>query len=203
MNWFIKLRQFFWSLLRSCIVQLLAFISSILTEVVFHLSMRRFSVYAVAVSDDVLVAAAYYTGTEKEYNGARPFAMLAYITTACMISSEFFAKSKERQRQISPATTNTPSIHVCKTLVISNFIPFTTLNLIFALSNVICAIIKVIQPTQIGVPNLSIQMVVMQICLLFSNSDAKKYFKRRYAAFREVDQIQTIKQHEGDAETGL
>ena len=165
--------------------------------------MRRLSAYAVTVSDDVLVAAAYYIGTEKEYYGAHPFAILAYITTACMISSEIFAKVKERQRKISPVITSTPSINVCKTLVISNFIPFKTLNLIFAFSIVISAIIKVIQQTQIGVPNLSIQMVVMQICLLLSNFEAKKYFKRRYATFREVNQIQTINQTARDAETGL
>ena len=203
MNWFIKLQHLFWSLLRSCIAFLSAFITFILTKVVFYLFMRRLSAYAATVSDDVLVAAAYYIGTEKEYYGARPFAILAYITTACMISSEVFAKLKERQRKISPAITNTPSINVCKTLVIPNFIPFTTLNLIFAFSIVISAIIKVIQHTQIGVPNLSIQMVVMQICLLLSNFEAKKYFKRRYATFREVNQIQTINQPARDAETGL
>jgi hypothetical protein len=156
----------------------------------------------VNISDDVLVAAAYYIGTEKEYNGARPFAILAYITTACMISSEIFAKIKKRKRRISPAITKT-NINLSKSLVISNFIPFTTLNLIFALSIVVCAIIKVIQPTQIGVPNLSIQMVVMQMCLLFSNFEAKKHFMRRYAAFREVDQVQTINQLDRDAETGI
>jgi hypothetical protein len=157
----------------------------------------------VTVSDDVLVAAAYYIGTEKNYDGACPFAILAYITTGCMISSEILAKTKKRKRRISPATSNTPNINLVRSLVISNFIPFTTLNLIFALSIVISAIIKVFQQTQIGVPILSIQMVIMQICLLFSNYEAKKHFKRRFDAFREVDQIQTIYNVNMDVEKGL
>ena len=146
----------------------------------------------VIVSDDILVAAAYYIGTEMDYDGACPFAFLAYITTGCMISSEILAKIKKRKRRVSPATANITDINFVKSFVISNFIPFKTLNLIFAFSIVISAIIKVFQQTQIGVPILSIQMVVMQICLLFSNCEAKKHFKRRFAAFREVDQIQTI-----------
>ena len=117
-----------------------------------------------------------------------------------MVSSEIFAKMKKRKSQISPAIANT-NINMGKSLVISNFIPFTTLNLIFAFSIVISAIIKVIQQTQIGVPNLSIQMVVMQICLLYSNFEAKKHFNRRYAAFMEVDQIQPIHQTDRDLET--
>ena len=119
-----------------------------------------------------------------------------------MFSSEIFAKMKKRKRRISPAVGHT-KINLGKSLVISNFIPFTTLNLIFAFSIVISAIIKVIQQTQIGVPNLSIQMVVMQICLLYFNSEAKTHFNRRYAAFMEVNQIQTTNQTDRDLETGI
>ena len=152
--------------------------------------MKGFNVHTDAFLDNVLVAVAYYIGSEKEYDGVFPFAILAYVTTACMISSEIIAKIKARKRKISPASARIPKISLGKNLVISNFIPFTTLNLIFAFSIVTSTVIRVIQQTQIGVPNLSIQMVVMRICLLFSNSEAKKHFKRRYAAFRELDQIQ-------------
>ena len=72
-------------------------------------------------------------------------------------------------------------------MVISNLIPFTSLNLIFAFSIVISVVIRLIQTTQIGVPKLSIQIVVMLICLLFSNSKAKIYFKTKCAAHRQRD----------------
>ena len=74
-----------------------------------------------------------------------------------------------------------------KNMVISNLIPFTRLNLIFAFGCFINAIIRVVQRTQIGFPNLSIQIVVMLICLLFSNSEAKKHCKRRSATLRWMD----------------
>jgi hypothetical protein len=200
MRWCIKLQHLFWSLLLSPTVFQSASITSLLTKVVSSMLIRRCT---VTVSDDVLVAAAYYIGTEMDYNGASPFAILAYITTGCMISSEILAKIKKRKRRISPAMASIPDINLVKSLVISNFIPFTTLNIIFAFSIVISAIIKVFQQKQIGVPILSIQMVVMQICLLFSNSEAKKHFKRRLAAFREVDQIQTIYKDDKDVEKGI
>ena len=149
--------------------------------------MKGFNVHTDAFLDNVLVAVAYYIGSEKEYDGVFPFAILAYVTTACMVSSEIIAKIKTRKRKIRPATAKIPNIKLSTKLVISNFIPFTTLNnLIFTFSIVTSTVIRVIQ---IGVPNLSIQMVVMLICLLFSNSEAKKHCKRRYAAFRELDQI--------------
>ena len=72
-------------------------------------------------------------------------------------------------------------------MVISNLIPFTSLNLIFAFSIVISVVIRLIQTTQIGVPKLSIQIVVMLICLLFSNSKAKIHFKTKCATHRQTD----------------
>ena len=154
--------------------------------------MYSYTKLFVTYLDNVLVAVAYYIGTEKEYDGVFPFAIIAYITTGCMISSEIVAQTKTRKRKISPAVANTPNGNPGKNLVISNFIPFTTLNIIFAFSIVISAIIRVIQQTQIGVPKLSIQMVIMLICLLFSNPKAKRHFKRRCSALRGVDQIQII-----------
>ena len=125
---------------------------------------------------------AYYIGTEKEYDGAFPFTTIACITTACRISSEIMAKTKRRTRRISPSVPN-----LGKKLVISNFIPFTTLNLIFAFSFFTSTIIRVIQQTQIGVPKISIHSTVILICLFLSNSEAKTHFKHRLAALRGVD----------------
>ena len=70
-------------------------------------------------------------------------------------------------------------------MVISNLIPFTRLNLIFAFSIVTSVVIRIIQTTRIGVPYLSIQIVVMLICLLLSNSKAKFQFKTKCAAHRK------------------
>ena len=99
-----------------------------------------------------------------------------------MVLSEIIAKTKKRK--ISPEVLNAQSSQVSKFLI-SNLIPFTTLNLIFA-SIVVSAVIRTIQKTQLGIPNISIQKTVMLICLLFSNPDAKKHFKRRSAALRGV-----------------
>ena len=132
----------------------------------------------------MLVAVAYYIGSEKGYEGGFPFIVLAFITTACMVSSEVIAKLKKRK--ISPEAPNAQTSQVSK-LIISNLIPFTTLNLIFAFSIVISVVIRSIQKTQIGIPNISIQITVVLVCLLFSNPDAKKHFQRRSAAFRGVD----------------
>ena len=72
-------------------------------------------------------------------------------------------------------------------MVISNLIPFTKQNLTFAFSALITCIIRIFQNTQIGVPNLSIQLVVMLICLLLTNPEARTHFRRKSLALREVD----------------
>ena len=129
--------------------------------------------------DNVLVAVAYYIGEEKEYDGVLPFIILASTTMASMLFSEVFAKMKQRKRKIGPAPVQSNKVK----LIISNFIPFTTLNLIFATGIFISIVIRIIQRTQKGAPNMSIQCVIMLLCLLFSNSEAKQHF-RRYLAVR-------------------
>jgi hypothetical protein len=51
------------------------------------------------------------------------------------------------------------------------------------------ALVKVIERTQIGIPNLSIQIVSMLLCLLFSNSEAKNHFKRQSVVFSYLDLV--------------
>ena len=97
----------------------------------------------------------------------------AYTTIACMVTSEVFAKFKQRKRRVSPAGETSR-----KQLVISNFIPFTTLNIIFATGFFISGVIRLFQRTQTGFPNLSIHAVIMLLCLLGSNSAAKKRSRR-------------------------
>jgi hypothetical protein len=82
-------------------------------------------------------------------------------------------------------------------LVISNLIPFTRLNTIFAFSIVVSAVIKVVQSTQIGLPKLSIQITAMLLCLLFSNSEALTRAKKKVATLVPVSSVflkQTSKQ---------
>ena len=114
-----------------------------------------------------MISTAYYIGIEKEYDGEYIFAIMAFITTACMVSSEIIAKTRKR----------TVTRNQSRNMVIPNLIPFTTLNLIFAFSIVFSTIVRVIQKTKIGVPNLSIQIVVMLMCLLMSNTEAKAQIK--------------------------
>ena len=121
----------------------------------------------------MLVAVAYYIGTEKKQEGVFSFVILAYTSIACMITSEVFAKFKQRKRRVSPA--GEPSRNQ---LIIYNFIPFTTLNVIFATGFFISGFIRLFQRTQTGFPNLSIHAVIMLLCLLGSNSAAKKHFRR-------------------------
>ena len=136
--------------------------------------------------DNVLVAVAYYIGSEKEDNGALPFSILGFVTTACLICSEIIART--RKRKISPTGVKSNQ-NRSRNLVISNLIPFTKLNVIFAFGCLIMALVKVIERTQIGIPNLSIQIVSMLLCLLFSNSEAKNHFKRQSVVFRYLDLV--------------
>ena len=155
------------------------------TKVPFYIISTCFKNTHPLCLDNVLVAVAYYIGSEKEVNGALPFSILGFVTTACLICSEIIART--RKRKISLTGVKSVNQNRSRNLVISNLIPFTKLNIIFAFGCLIMALIKVIQRTQIGIPNLSIQIVSMLLCLLFSNSEAKNHFKRRSVVFRWLD----------------
>ena len=82
-----------------------------------------------------------------------------------------------------------------KNMIISNLIPFTRLNLIFAFDFFINSIVKLFNPTQIGVPKLSIHANVMLLLLILTNCEARSHFQRKLAAWRgrtlvEVLQLQ-------------
>ena len=140
---------------------------------------------SMSISDNVLVAVSYYIGHEKEFTGEFPFAVLVYVTASCMVTSEIIATRKKRK--INPQKSTKCQGNQGKKMVIFNLIPFTRLNLIFAFSAMITAIIRILQNTQKGVPNLSIQIVVMLLCLLATNNEAKLHFKRKYVALRGTD----------------
>ena len=86
-------------------------------------------------------------------------------------------------------------------MVISNLIPFTKLNLIFAFDFVVNTFIKMLNPTQIGAPTISIQFNVMLLMLVFTNSEARSHFKRKVAAWRGLDLVEVVhlqqEPHEG------
>ena len=92
--------------------------------------------------DNVLVAVAYYIGAEKEVDGALPFSILGFFTTPCLICSEIIART--RKRKISPTGVKSNQ-NRSRNLVISNLIPFTKLNIIFAFGCLIMALVKAIE----------------------------------------------------------
>ena len=77
-------------------------------------------------------------------------------------------------------------------MIISNLIPFKSLNLIIAIDFVINAIVKLLNPTQIGLPKLSIHGNVMLLLLVLTNPDARSHFKRKLAAWRGRDVVEAL-----------
>ena len=77
-------------------------------------------------------------------------------------------------------------------MVISNLIPFTKLNLIYAFDFFVNAIVKLFNPTQMGVPKLSLHGSMMLLLLVLSNSEARYHFKRKVAAWRGVDLVEVV-----------
>ena len=125
----------------------------------------------------MLVAVSFYIGSEKEFTGTLPFTILVCATAVCMVGSEIIANT--RRKRIEPTKmTNPPTKRI-----VSNLFPFTTLNVIFAFSILVAASIKVVERTQTGVPKLSIQSVVMQLCLFLTNTEAKSHFKKKFSTF--------------------
>ena len=97
-----------------------------------------------------------------------------------MMYSELFARKKNRK--ISPLhPKNTQGIGA-KNLIISNMIPFRRLNIIFAISSLFTCVIGLVWDARLGIPNLSIQITFMQSLLLITNTEAKKYFRRKMRA---------------------
>ena len=133
-------------------------------------------------ADNVLVAVAYYIGSEKDFDGVFPYTILGFFTALAMVAAEFVAK--KRKRKVGPAKPILENPNQKKSLVISNLIPFTTLNVIFAFGVVVSAVIKLVEPSQYGVPKLSIQIVVMLLCLLHTNKEAKQRVRNKIKAKR-------------------
>lgn len=77
-------------------------------------------------------------------------------------------------------------------MVISNLIPFTKLNMTISFSVVVFTIIKFFQKTQIGMPTISIFCGLELLLILLTNSDAKKHFRRKLAAWRGVDFVEDL-----------
>ena len=136
------------------------------------------------------IAAAFYIGTEKEYQFPLLFFWLSVLTAASMIASEIFARI--RRKKISPIQASNRNNNNGKNMIISNLIPFKSLNLIIAIDFVINAIVKLLNPTQIGLPKLSIHGNVMLLLLVLTNSDARSHFKRKLAVWRGRDVVEVM-----------
>ena len=94
-----------------------------------------------------------------------------------MLGSEIVAR--RRQKKVSPTVQGPNKGVKSGNLVISNLIPFTKLNNIFAFSLLLTTIVRLINSTQMGVPFLSIQGTTILLCLLITNKPAKKHFKKK------------------------
>ena len=64
------------------------------------------------------ISTAYYIGIEKEYDGEFIFAIMAFVTTACMVSSEIIAKTRKRKK--SPDRSKTLTRNRSRNMVIHN-----------------------------------------------------------------------------------
>ena len=145
----------------------------------------------VVLSDRVRIAAAYYIGSHKTYSFPLPFFILAMFAACCMLVSEVVARTRRKKISPTPATSNG---NQGKNMVISNLIPFTKLNLIVAFDFVFGAIIKLFEPTQVGVPNLSIHMNVMLLLLVSTNREARRHAKRKLASWRGTDFVEDVQE---------
>ena len=87
-------------------------------------------------------------------------------------------------------------------MVITNLIPFTNLNVIVAFVFVVNAIIKVFESTQMGVSTLSVQMVVMLLLLVLTNSEARRHFKRNVTAWRGRDWVEVLELQQQSTQRG-
>ena len=128
-----------------------------------------------------------------EYSSPLFFLFVASFTASCMIFSEIVARMRPTNR-VRPALPNKSHTQnrYGKNMVIANLIPFTTLNLAFAFGFVVTVLIKALNPTQIGMPKLSINVSVMLVSLVWSNSDARSHFKRKLALWRGQDFVEVI-----------
>ena len=136
------------------------------------------------------IAAAFYIGTEKDYKFPLVFFLLAVFTAMSMLLSEIFARMK--RKRINPVPARSINNNHRTNMVISNLIPFTKLNLIYAVDFVLMSIVKLFNPTQMGVPKLSLHGSMMLLLLVLTNSDARSHFKRKLAAWRGRDLVEVV-----------
>ena len=146
------------------------------------------------------IAAAFYIETEKKYTFPLSFFLLTVFTAISMIVSKVFARMG--RKRTSPVQANNITNHHKTNMIISNLIPFTTLNYIYALDLIVNAIVKLFNPTQMGLPKLSIHVSVMLLLLVLSNSEAKRHFKRKVAAGRGRDLVEVVELHQQPTQRG-
>ena len=128
----------------------------------------------------MLVAVAYYIGEEKAFDGMFFFTILIAITLIAMVSSEIIAL--RMKRKVSPLPVHPKNNQSQTKLVISNLIPFTNLNVIISLSIFLATLIKLVVPTQSGVPTIAIHQTIIIICLLATNDSAKMQVKKKLSS---------------------
>ena len=116
--------------------------------------------------DQVRIAAAFYIGTEKEYTFPLVFFLLGVLTAMSMLLAEIFVRMK--RKRFNPVPARSINYNHRTNMVISNLIPFPKLNLICAFDFVVMSIVKLFNPTQMGVPKLSLHGSILLFLLVFT-----------------------------------
>ena len=107
-----------------------------------------------------------------------------------MLLAEIFARMK--RKRINPVPARSINYNHRTNMVISNLIPFPKLNLICAFDFVVMSIVKLFNPTQMGVPKLSLHGSILLFLLLFTNSEARSHFKRKLSAWSGRDLVEVV-----------
>ena len=136
-----------------------------------------------------MVPVGFYFGEKRENNnsGALPLFITCLLTVGAMLASEVVAQILKPQAQNPPNQDNP--------LAISNLIPFSNLNLIFALGFFVRLLLWLFKMELVGVPLLSIQFNTMLICLLLKNDEAMKYLQICRRNHLELEQNEDIEMH--------
>ena len=128
------------------------------------------------VSDTVLIGVGFYLGLGKSNGNFYPFLAPGLAAVAAMVASEVVARARKPRSQ-----TNQTNGHI-----ISNLIPFSNLNLMFAFGILTRLLAMCIKKDLVGVPLLSIQSTVMLLSLLATNSGAKERLRKRISRWRAI-----------------
>ena len=132
----------------------------------------------------------------KTSTGAYPYSIMGILSAGAMLASEIVAQSRKKKVKRQNKQGNQT-----KKFAISNLIPFTNLNLVFAISIVARILTAVVQKVFLGMPTGSIQLNVMLVLLLLSNKQAQDHFRKRLRRWMGVrdEAVQRLNEDHGNS----